>query len=351
MNKNRLTCVNAPAPLRIEDDYGEQVHPDVLYVPGGFCGWEYWMAYTPYPRGDDRVENPMIRVSQDGLQWERHPTIPEPVVPPPVDKNRHHADPELVYHKGVLYIVYMTTERCTGETWFSVLSTGDVKTWNEPKQFLHNFWGCCPTLVVEQDIWQMWFVELNTHVRGATAGIYYCVGQNLFNLAERRTCALEIPNHTPWHIDVQRTDAGYEALVAAFPKGMDNSRTRLFHMVSEDGISFRPMANIRLLRPSILGWDNRAIYRSCFLKDTKGSYRIWYSASSWGLRWGIGYLEENQGFLRGSAHVSLRRHSVLLTGWEDMMGRVRYGTRRYLPKNLRVLVSRIFKLQSHADGV
>ena len=32
------------------------------------------------------------------------------------------------------------------------------------------------------------------------------------------------------------------------------------------------------------------IYRSSFLKEEDGTYRIWYSASSWGRHFGIGYV-------------------------------------------------------------
>ena len=30
----------------------ELVHPDVLHVPSGWSGYEYWMAVTPYPGSD-----------------------------------------------------------------------------------------------------------------------------------------------------------------------------------------------------------------------------------------------------------------------------------------------------------
>ena len=47
--------MNAASPLTIEtpDGSGEAVHPDVLFVPGGFAGHTHWLACTPYPRGDD----------------------------------------------------------------------------------------------------------------------------------------------------------------------------------------------------------------------------------------------------------------------------------------------------------
>lgn len=52
--------MNAPTPLfiRWRDDRWEHVHPNVLYVPQGFAGYPYWMVFAPYPRGNDRFENP-----------------------------------------------------------------------------------------------------------------------------------------------------------------------------------------------------------------------------------------------------------------------------------------------------
>ena len=62
----------------VPDDYmstpvpyigSELVHPDVLHVPSGWSGYEYWMAVTPYPGSDSRFENPSIYASHDGETW------------------------------------------------------------------------------------------------------------------------------------------------------------------------------------------------------------------------------------------------------------------------------------------
>src|SRR5439155_20610297 len=48
------------------DGTGQVVEPDVIHVPRGWNGYEYWMAVTPYPCGDESLENPSILVSHDG---------------------------------------------------------------------------------------------------------------------------------------------------------------------------------------------------------------------------------------------------------------------------------------------
>ncbi len=56
-------------------------HPDVLYVAGGWNGYPYWMAMTPYPSTDR--ENPSIVASADGNTWVVPAGLTNRVVPLP----------------------------------------------------------------------------------------------------------------------------------------------------------------------------------------------------------------------------------------------------------------------------
>ena len=89
----------APIELRILSVAGsyEMVEPDVVRVPGGFRGFEYWMAVNPYPSGDDIEENASIYASHDGLAWETPAGLVNPVIPRPAGEVRHNSDPDLVY--------------------------------------------------------------------------------------------------------------------------------------------------------------------------------------------------------------------------------------------------------------
>ena len=53
--------MNAPAPLVTPtyDGSGQVVHPDVVHVPGGWNGYEYWMGMTPYPNGNNDLREPV----------------------------------------------------------------------------------------------------------------------------------------------------------------------------------------------------------------------------------------------------------------------------------------------------
>ena len=80
------------SPLNIETPEGnaQPYHPSVVYIPGGWNGYAYWMAETPYPLGPDgdwnglppyraRWENPCIHASHDGIHWETPGDLVNPI--------------------------------------------------------------------------------------------------------------------------------------------------------------------------------------------------------------------------------------------------------------------------------
>jgi len=42
-------------------------------------GYKYWCAYTPYPDGDDSLEDPFVAVSNDGISWTAPPGLDLPL--------------------------------------------------------------------------------------------------------------------------------------------------------------------------------------------------------------------------------------------------------------------------------
>lgn len=272
------------------DGSGQAVHPDVIEVPGGHLGFRYWMACTPYPFAVDRHENPIVRVSHDGLTWQPVPGAPDPLVPPPPATDWHHADTDLVLHDGVLHVYYITT-RCEGaQTLFSVVTSRDGVHWTAPRVVYQGAWGVSPAVVVDRGRWHMWYVWRDTNDARATSRLLLRSGSSAFEFDEPSPCSLEMPGHEVWHLDVIVVPGGYEALVAAFPTGTDPSRCRLFHARSADGRCFVASSRSPVIGPSGTGWDNRMVYRSTLLRRDDGSYLVWYSAASWGMRCGIGVM-------------------------------------------------------------
>src|SRR5436190_6416072 len=76
---------------------GEGIHPDVVHFPSPWHGWEYWMAFTPYPNGNEAAENPSILASHDGLNWLVPDGLTNPLVPPILVGKAFNSDPDLLY--------------------------------------------------------------------------------------------------------------------------------------------------------------------------------------------------------------------------------------------------------------
>jgi hypothetical protein len=106
-----LDAVPRDRPLHLAvptfDGSGQAVHPDLLDLggEGGACA----MAFTPYPWGDDRLENPSVVVSPDGLRFREERPGLNPLAPaPPHD---HNDDPDL-FRDGEGYgLLYLETLR------------------------------------------------------------------------------------------------------------------------------------------------------------------------------------------------------------------------------------------------
>jgi hypothetical protein len=316
----------------------------VLYVPEGFAGFAYWMACTPYPFARDREENPIVRVSCNGTDWHPVPNASDPLVKAPPDSRWHHADTDLVLVDGALHLFYISTNREAPETTFSWMTSTDGVNWSPPAIIYQAEWGVSPSAVAEaSDVWKLWYVWRDALARDQTSVVYRRDGAHPCSLGEPIECKLIVPGHVVWHVDVIHCESVYEVLVAAFPVGTDPSRCRLFHAWSRDGWHFELTFEHPILAPSTFGWDNRMVYRSTFLKAKDGSYKIWYSGASWGMRCGIGLVE---GPLQALRPADSTGHAQAVSPFrklfEDAAGAAKYAAYRLLPDSafLQVVAAR-----------
>ena len=303
------------------------------------------MVFTPYPKADDRVENPTLRASRDGSIWLKAASVPDPIVPSPKGANAHNADPDLVYCEGRLYVLYMTTDKA-GDAEFSVVDSRDAEYWEGPRVF-HRGKGCVsPACQVDGKTWHLWFIRTEppgSNTGDPTSRLIYRRGPDLMHLGNEVVCKLEIPAYNSWHIDVQWVDSWYEALVAAFPVGTDMSRTRLFHATSKDGVNYTLNPPQPIIQPTTLGWDNRTIYRSTFLKNPDGTYRIWYSGGSWGRHFGIGLVQGPLESLTEDPSSPLAPIGHYFTRIpEELLGLLKYQIRHLLPSALLHTVMKVY---------
>lgn len=81
------------------------VHPSVVRVPGGWKGYEYWMAITPYTGSDSQYENPSIFCSVDGKTWAVPTGVTNPLIAYPGGVN-YNSDPYLFFMPAGKMCIY-----------------------------------------------------------------------------------------------------------------------------------------------------------------------------------------------------------------------------------------------------
>jgi hypothetical protein len=307
------------------------------------------MACTPYPFGNDRLENPIVRVSNNGVDWCCFPGAPDPLVAEPDELAWHHADTDLIIYNDTLYVFYISTNRHTAETAFLMITTSDGLNWTSPVAIYRDTWGVSPAVVVDSvQRWSLWYVWCDTFSNQQVSVVYRRTGSDPLTLGDSQRCMLVVPNHVVWHLDVIQDGETYEALVTAFPRGTDPSRSRLFHALSSDGLTFVLSRKDPIIQPSWFGWDNRMIYRSTFIKIKNDHYRLWYTGASWGMRCGIGALEGVLTNLQPMLCTTVSGQSNMKLFFENFVGLSKYILTRILPgsaiRNLKLIQSKLIRL-------
>ncbi len=64
-------ALGAPVPIEFEtyESSKQVVHPSAVMFPSTWHGQRFWLALTPYPNSDSRVENPSLYTSATGESW------------------------------------------------------------------------------------------------------------------------------------------------------------------------------------------------------------------------------------------------------------------------------------------
>lgn len=286
------------------DGSGQAVHPDVLWFPSRWRGFEYWMAFTPFPGGNPEFENPSIVASHDGITWEVPAGVSNPIVPRP-PKGAYNSDPDLSYDSATDGLVMLTREVRAGFNHVSQLTSKDGVTWTGPsKVFLRKNHGMIsPALVLSpsRDP-RLWFVDAgNKKCPGRVTRVMRQEGEGRSPLTnpgvERgwgpvRPSGLSQPGYHIWHIDVSWVAARseYWAVYPAYPMRQCGARD-LFFARSPDGVRWTTYA-VPLLRHEAQAWTSAMLYRASTLYDAdRDVMRLYLSASAPGRDWRLGMVE------------------------------------------------------------
>ena len=286
------------------DGSGQAVHPDVLWFPSGWHGFEYWMAFTPYPGGRVEFENPSIVASHDGIDWQVPAGLSNPVVRRP-PKGAYNSDPDLSYDSATDQLVMLAREVRAGFNHVSLLTSKDGVTWTGPRKvFLRRNHGMIsPTMVLSSTSDpRLWFVDGGD--KKCPKQVTRVMRQEGMGrrplekpVLERgwgpvRPSGLSQPGYHIWHIDVAWVAARreYWAVYPAYPVRVCGARD-LFFARSADGVQWTTY-RVPLLRHEDQRWTSAMLYRATTLYDAdRDVMRLYLSASAPGPDWRLGVVE------------------------------------------------------------
>lgn len=268
--------------LEIISSYGdnEAYHPKVITFDKKWNGYKYWMSYTPYPGGNSGYENPHIAVSNDLINWYapkgQNKSLDE--VKNKYKKKRYNSDAHIVYNKDkdIIICYWRYVDDVTGSVTIYKRETSDGITWTDKKKVLfsknrHKKDYVSPAIVYDNGIYKMWYVNIcNT--------ITYAESKDGMKWTDKSKIKFGYPTKLDtWHLDVIKTEKGYEMITVAYDKWKHHNKMDLYYTISENGTDFKDA--IKILEPErgTLNWDNSGIYRSSmiYLDDT---YYLYYGA-------------------------------------------------------------------------
>ncbi|OFI06774.1 hypothetical protein CLOACE_07570 [Clostridium acetireducens DSM 10703] len=263
--------------IKTYDKSNQSNHPKVIFVNKPWNGYRYWMSYTPYPFSKSQFENPSIVVSNDGVNWIVPKGLRQPLISPPYDAKfgGHYSDSNLVmnsnnntmelwyrYNKGTK----MYNPDGSIDYIYRVISKDGIN-WSKP-QLVYSGKELCisPAIIYENNKYKMWYVtympRIKIRYRESVNGVLWSNCKDI-NIKYDKDCY-------PWHIDVTKTEIGYEMLISNYYKSFGNNI--LSYTLSKDGLNFNKTVDIIYPSKNINAWDNKMIYRSSLVK-VNGFYK------------------------------------------------------------------------------
>lgn len=277
---------NALVPLDFDNYLGnsENIHPKVLYFAEGWNGYEYWMAYTPYPKGSTLDENPCIAVSHNGIDWTAPKESVNPLAYAPDDG--YNSDTHLVYNEAddTLECWWRPCDKSTGKTRDAFVRriSSDGTHWSDT-QLIYD-WGPENTIrlspavsIVDGKYYMVYSDSRRLHQQWGHVndrGLIDWEPATPLNIAATEA------RLSFWHQDLIIDDErNVEMIICAYTPDGSNNAADLYYVTynldSTDNISTPEL----ILRrgSSADAFDHRSIYRSSILK-ADGEYKIYYSA-------------------------------------------------------------------------
>jgi hypothetical protein len=267
-----MTTITTPT----YDGSGVAVHPSVAFTADGWNGYRYWMAMTPYPSGNNVLENPSILASQDGTTWDVPPGLTNPISDTAaVSGQSYNSDPNLTFGPdGNLHLFYRFYDGGTARDQLRHMTSADGVTWSASEVICDNDQTVrrlvAPTITYEwsTSTWVMYAVDIVPSPRklvrltaSSASGPWTAIPT---------VCTITGNAGEPWHVDAHKVGGEWQMLV------MDGggSGGDLWAAVSQDGLNWTagPVMIARAASPF------STYYKSSFLpvvRDGLAGWDVW----------------------------------------------------------------------------
>lgn len=272
------------------DGSGQCVHPDILFMEPRSNGYRYVMAFTPYPYFDDKLENPSLVHSNNGVDFTEVMSGMNPLAKAP--QYDHNDDPDLRYDPvtGKYYLYYLETMRPDSQN-VIVLESTDGLTFTKHTAVHFDLTAGDPFILSPAVIrqpdghgYRMYFVYPVNPYR--VQYIYSADGEHWDKHAIKDIeTDLQSPYH-PWHMDVIHSPKGYAMLCNCIGSPIQPFNQVLMLGTSTDGDHWHFQEQpLMVSDPHFHGC--RYVYRSTGLWF-QNKLAVWYSMVDTNSRWMIG---------------------------------------------------------------
>ena len=284
--------LNPKEPLNIKTYSGggnQPTHPSVKYFENGWNGYKYWMAYTPYPNNNNQEENPCIAYSNDGVNW-REDGINNPISTAP--SNGYNSDVHLVLVNNTLECWYR--EVVNNQEIIVRKTTTNGTDWSGREELYRTSVATgedcvSPAVIYEDNKYKIWFVYKRQCLK------YYesTDGKNWQFVRDIQINPVDSA-YKVWHIDVIKTDVGYEFVGCYQYNGAFDKNNFIYYANSSDNIKYS--SPVRILGNGYHGnFDSLELYRPCLTKINDGTehayYNLYYGAQGKMRNWAIGLVQ------------------------------------------------------------
>jgi len=274
-------------PTFVTPSGGQATHPSVLYFEEPWNGYQYWMAMTPYPGGDDAYEDPSIIASHDGIAWEVPSELTNPIDNQPGSPGAYNSDVHLTLgpDQTKIYLFWRTYDPASTGTEESLyLSTStDGSTWSAKALVYQSDEAVrrllSPTFIYENDAWTMWATDIvpttATFVRLRSTSATLTTA----TWGTPTICTIDYmqSGKQVWHVEVRRVASQYVAILNNCTAGVSGTDGELYVMVSTDGLAWTSGTTAAIPQVSA---DHDYLYKASMVPTVLGGvlgFQMWYA--------------------------------------------------------------------------